>query len=126
MSFGFAALFLATVGLYGVMSFSVAAAAGDWLPHGHGRGAATLSKMVAAARHCGRLAIRRCCWPRPWAAGLGQPPCSCCCFQVRPYDPVIFTNHRGSCLGGTGLVACLVPAAPGVGGGPDGGAQVYQ
>ena len=107
MSFGFAALFLATVGLYGVMSFSVSRRTQEiGVRMAMGAGAGDVLKMV----------LRQGLWQvvigvllgLGLGVGLGTAM-QLLLFQVRPYDPVIFTIIA-VVLGGTGLVACLVPA----------------
>lgn len=107
MSFGFAALFLATVGLYGVMSFSVSRRTQEiGVRMAMGAGAGDVLKMV----------LRQGLWQvvigvllgLGLGVGLGTAM-QLLLFQVRPYDPVIFTIIA-AVLGGTGLVACLVPA----------------
>jgi putative ABC transport system permease protein len=107
MAFGVAALFLATVGLYGVMAFSVsrrtqeigvrmAMGAGAWevllmvLRQG-------LWQIVVGMLLGGGLGI-----------GLGSAM-SLLLFRVSPYDPRILIAIA-AVLAGTAVLACLVPA----------------
>jgi putative ABC transport system permease protein len=107
MIFGFVALFLASVGLYAVMSFSVSrrtrevgirmalgAQARDVVAMIFGQGAMQLGLGTAAG-----LAL----------AFAISSVMTVVLFQVQPHDPIIFTGVAGTLIG-VGLLACLVPA----------------
>jgi len=107
MIFGFVALFLASVGLYAVMSFSVSrrirevgirmalgARAGDVVRMIFGQGIVQL----AVGMTVGLL----------FATGMGQL-LKAILFQVQPRDPMIFAGVA-TVLTLVGFVACLVPA----------------
>jgi predicted permease len=107
MAFGFAALFLATVGLYGVMAFSVSR-----------RTQEIGVRMALGAKRFDvlRLLLRQGLWQVALgiligvglAAGLASAM-QALLFQVRPYDPIMFTAIA-LVLSTTALVACLIPA----------------
>jgi predicted permease len=107
MIFGLVALFLASVGLYAVMSFSVSrrtrevgirmalgAQGGDVVRMIFGQGALQLGIGMAAG-----LAL---------ALGISQL-LKIVLFQVQPRDPVVF-GGVAAVLIGVGLLACFVPA----------------
>jgi putative ABC transport system permease protein len=107
MIFGFVALFLASVGLYAVMSFSVSrrtrevgirmalgAQAADVVGMIFGQGLLQLGIGMAAG-----LAA---------ATGIGQL-LQAILFQVQPRDPSIFGGVVATLLG-VGLLACFIPA----------------
>jgi putative ABC transport system permease protein len=107
MIFGFVALFLASVGLYAVMSFSVSrrtrevgirmalgAQGGDVVRMIFGQGALQLGLGMTAG-----LGL---------AYGISQL-LKVVLFQVQPRDPVVF-GGVAAVLIGVGLVACFVPA----------------
>jgi predicted permease len=107
MAFGVAALFLATVGLYGVMAFSVSrrtqeigvrmalgAGASDVLLMVLGQGAWQIATGILLG------------------AGLGIALGSAArllLYHVSPYDPIILTAIA-AVLAATALLACLIPA----------------
>ncbi|HKI00351.1 MAG TPA: ABC transporter permease [Thermoanaerobaculia bacterium] len=107
MAFGFAALFLATVGLYGVLAFSVSrrtqevgirmalgAQAGEVLRLIFRQGATQLAVGMALGL----------------ALGLGLSKLlQAILFGVEPWDPTIFIAVA-LVLGATGAAACLIPA----------------
>jgi predicted permease len=107
MAFGFAALILAAVGLYGVMAFSVSR-----------RTQEIGVRMALGAKGVDvlRLVLQQGLWQVALgiligvglAAGLASAM-QALLFQVRPYDPVMFTTIA-LVLSATALVACLIPA----------------
>jgi putative ABC transport system permease protein len=107
MAFGVAALFLATVGLYGVMAFSV------------GRRTQEIGirmAMGAGARDVLVMVLRQGMWQIAagilLGAGLGVALGSFAAillFHVSPYDPMILVTIAGV-LAAASLLACLVPA----------------
>ncbi len=107
MSFGFAALFLATVGLYGVMAFSVSRRTqeiGVRMAMGASRGEVLGLILRQGMMQVGigtALGIGL-------GVGLGSA-IKILLFQVTAYDPVVFTVIAAVMVL-TGLLACLVPA----------------
>ena len=108
MIFGFVALFLASVGLYAVMSFSVSrrtrevgirmalgAQGGDVVRMIFGQGPAPTRR-----RNHRRTEL--------WRLGISQL-LTVVLFQVQPRDPVIF-GGVAAVLVAVGLFACFVPA----------------
>jgi len=107
LAFGFAALFLATVGLYGVMAFSVSRRTQE---------IGVRMAMGAGARDVLLMIVRQGLWQIitgiALGAGLGialGSAMSLLLFRVSPYDPIILAGIA-LVLTGTALVACLVPA----------------
>lgn len=107
MAFGIAALFLATIGLYGVMAFSVS---GRTLEFGVrmaiGASAGDVVRMVL------RQGLAQVIIGIALGVGLGialGSALSLLLFRVRPYDPVVLAGV-GAVLASTALVACFVPA----------------
>jgi predicted permease len=104
---GFASLFLATVGLYGVMAFSVRRRTqeiGVRMAVGAGSGDVLSMILKQGLWQIGAGILL--------GVGLGYTLGSAMAlllFGVRPYDPWVFTAIT-LVLGGTGLLACLVPA----------------
>ncbi|MFP5378593.1 MAG: ABC transporter permease [Vicinamibacteria bacterium] len=107
MAFGFAALFLATVGLYGVMSFAVSRRTSE---------IGVRMALGAAGRDVLRLVLAQGLWQvgvgillgAGLAAALGSAM-SLLFFGVQPRDPATYVVV-GAVLAATGLVACLIPA----------------
>jgi ABC-type antimicrobial peptide transport system permease subunit len=104
---GFAALFLATVGLYGVMAFSVSRRTQEiGVRMAVGARASDVLRMVMRQgmwQIVGGLAI---------GVGLGLTlgkAMSLMFFRVSPFDPLIFATIA-AVLAGTAILACLVPA----------------
>ena len=107
MTFGFAALFLATVGLYGVMAFSVSRRTQE---------IGIRMAMGAAGPDVLGLVLKQGIWQVGLgiAIGLGigvglATALQGMLFGVTPYDPVIYLVIA-TVLGATGLGACLIPA----------------
>jgi predicted permease len=107
MAFGIAALFLATVGLYGVMAFSVSRRTQE---------IGVRMAMGAAARDVLVMVLRQGLWQIVAGIGLGLGLgitlgsfASFLLYRVSPYDPVILLMIAGV-LAGAALLACLVPA----------------
>jgi len=107
MAFGIAALFLATVGLYGVMAFSVSRRTQE---------IGVRMAMGAAARDVLLMVLRQGAWQVGigivLGAGLGiglGSFATLLLFHVSPYDPAILLMIA-SVLAATALGACLVPA----------------
>lgn len=107
LAFGFAAMFLATVGLYGVMAFSVSRRTQE---------IGVRMAMGAATRDVLLMVVRQGLWQIvagiALGAGLGialGSAMSLLLFRVSPYDPIIIVGIA-LVLAGTALVACLVPA----------------
>lgn len=107
MSFGFAALFLATVGLYGVMAFSVSRRTQE---------IGVRVAMGASRTDVLRMVLRQGLIQVGIGVAIGvalgaalASVMTVLLFQVNPYDPVMFTVI-GAVLGLTGLAACLMPA----------------
>ena len=107
MAFGFAALFLATVGLYGVMAFSVSRRTQE---------IGIRMAMGAAGGDVLGLVLKQ----GVWQVGLGMvlglgigvalaTALRFLLFGVSPYDPVIYLAIA-TVLALTGLGACLIPA----------------
>jgi predicted permease len=107
MIFGFIALFLAAIGLYAVMSFSVSRRV---------REMGIRMALGAQARDVVRIIVRQGILQivigivagLAFAATLAQF-LGVVLFQVQPRDPVIF-GSVAAVLGLTGLAACLIPA----------------
>jgi predicted permease len=107
MVFGFIALFLAAIGLYGVMSFSVSRRT---------REVGIRMALGAEARDMVRMILQQGAWQLgtgmilglALAAGVEQLA-RVILFEVQPRDPTIFGSVVGV-LAVTGLAACLVPA----------------
>jgi putative ABC transport system permease protein len=107
MAFGVAALFLATVGLYGVMAFSVSRRTQE---------IGVRMAIGAGARDVLLMVLRQGLWQIAigivLGAGLGVALGSAATlmlFRVSPYDPVILVAIA-TVLGATAGLACLVPA----------------
>ena len=107
MAFGIAALFLATVGLYGVMAFSVSRRTQE---------IGVRMAMGAAARDVLLMVLRQGAWQVGigivLGAGLGiglGSFATLLLFHVSPYDPAILLMIA-TVLAATALGACLVPA----------------
>jgi putative ABC transport system permease protein len=107
MVFGFSALFLAAIGLYAVMAFSV---------RRRTREVGVRMALGAQARDVVRMVLRQGLvqigvgmgFGLLIAFGLGRLMESFL-FDVRPHDPVVFGGVI-SALSVAGLIACLVPA----------------
>jgi predicted permease len=107
VAFGAAALFLATVGLYGVMAFSVRRRTPE---------IGIRMAMGADARSVLGMVLRQGLWQIvigiALGAGLGfmlGTAMSVLLFGVQPYDPVVFAGIA-STLAAAGVAACVVPA----------------
>jgi putative ABC transport system permease protein len=107
MAFGVAALFLATVGLYGVMAFSVSRRTQE---------IGVRMAMGAGARDVLLMVLRQGLWQIMGGillgGGLGMALGSAMTlllFRVSPYDPRILAAIA-AVLAGTAVLACLVPA----------------
>jgi predicted permease len=107
MAFGGAALFLATVGLYGVMAFSVSRRTQE---------IGVRMAVGAGARDVLVMVMRQGLWQIAvgiaLGAGLGMGLGSAAgilLFRVSPYDPRILVTIA-AVLAGAALLACLVPA----------------
>jgi ABC-type antimicrobial peptide transport system permease subunit len=107
MAFGVAALFLATVGLYGVMAFSVSRRTQE---------IGVRMAMGAGARDVLLMVLRQGLWQIMagilLGGGLGMALGSAMTlllFRVSPYDPRILAAIA-AVLAGTAVLACLVPA----------------
>ncbi len=107
MIFGFVALFLASVGLYAVMSFSVS------------RRTREVGIRMALGANAGDV-VRLIFGQGLWQLGIGMAAglalalaisrlMTVVLFQVQPRDPVIL-GGVASVLGVVGLIACFVPA----------------
>lgn len=107
MAFGFSALFLASVGLYGVIAFSVS------------RRTQEIGVRMAMGADSGRvlrMVLRQGIIPVAggvvFGVALGAPLANALemmFFNISPHDPATFVAI-GLVLSVTGLVACLVPA----------------
>jgi len=107
MSFGFAALFLATVGLYGVMSFSVSRRTqeiGIRVAMGANRG-----DVIGLVMRQGAIQVGLGVSIGVAIGAMLASVMSILMFQVSPFDPLIFATI-GAVLGLTSLAACFVPA----------------
>ena len=107
MIFGFVALFLACVGLYGVMAFSVSRRT---------REMGIRMALGAQARHVVRLIMRQGLVQIVIGLVLGlsfaalvSKSVSILLFQVNPRDPMVFVTVIVTLLL-TGIVACFIPA----------------
>lgn len=107
MAFGVAALFLATVGLYGVMAFSVSRRTQE---------IGVRMAMGAAARDVLLMVLRQGLWQIGAGIGLGAGLgvalgsfAAILLYRVSPWDPVILLLIAGV-LAGAALFACLIPA----------------
>jgi predicted permease len=107
MIFGVIALFLASVGLYAVMSFSVSRRV---------REVGIRMALGAQTRDVVRLVFRQGIWQLGLGTMLGLALAATIAqlmqvilFEVQPRDPAIF-GGVAAVLAATGLVACLVPA----------------
>jgi putative ABC transport system permease protein len=107
MIFGFIALFLASIGLYAVMSFSVSRRT---------REVGIRMALGAQSRDMVRLILRQGTWQLAAGMVLGLGLAAAVAqltrvilFEVQPRDPTIFGSVVGV-LALTGLLACLVPA----------------
>ncbi len=107
LAFGFAAMFLATVGLYGVMAFSVRRRTQEiGIRMALGAGTGDVLRMVLEQGFW-QIAIGI-----VLGIGLGAALGSAMTvllFRVRPHDPWIFTTIA-LVLAATGMAACLIPA----------------
>ncbi len=107
LAFGFAAMFLATVGLYGVMAFSVRRRTQEiGIRMAMGAAAGDVLRMVL------KQGLRQIAIGIALGIGLGAALGSAMrllLFRVQPHDPWIFTTIA-LILAGTGMAACLVPA----------------
>ncbi|MEW6321920.1 MAG: ABC transporter permease [Acidobacteriota bacterium] len=107
MAFGFAALFLATVGLYGVMAFSVSRRTQE---------IGVRMAVGATARDVSWQVLRQGLWPIGLGTALGlglaaglTTAMQLLLFRVSPYDPLTYVAVA-LILMATGILACLVPA----------------
>jgi predicted permease len=107
MIFGVIALFLAAIGLYAVMSFSVSRRT---------REVGIRMALGARGRDVVRMIFRQGVWQVAIGLVLGLVLASTVAqflsvilFQVQPRDPMVFGGVAGL-LGLTGLAACLIPA----------------
>ena len=105
--FGVAALVLSSIGLYAVMTFSVSRRV---------REMGIRLALGATAGAVMRLVVRQGAWQIAIGMAIGLVAGSglvriarAALFQVRPNDPML-TALVGAILGGTALLACLVPA----------------
>jgi len=107
MAFGFAAMFLATVGLYGVMSFAVSRRTQE---------IGVRMALGASGRNVLRLVLRQGLWQIgiglligiALAAGLSRL-LTVLLFGVQPWDPGVFATVLAA-LAAAALLACVVPA----------------
>jgi len=107
MAFGFAALFLATVGLYGVMAFAVSRRTQE---------IGVRMALGASGRNVLRLVLRQGLWQigsglaigLVLAAGLSRL-LTVLLFGVEPWDPGVFATVLAT-LSAAALLACVVPA----------------
>jgi predicted permease len=107
MTFGFAALFLATVGLYGVMAFSVSRRTQELgVRMALGAATADVLRMVLGQ---GLLQVAIGIVLGVGLAALLSTAMRALMFDVSPHDPTTFTGIA-VVLALTGLLACLVPA----------------
>ena len=107
MLFGFVALFLASVGLYAVMSFSVSRRT---------REVGIRMALGAQGSHVVRMIFGQGLLQLSIGTALGlglafaiSSVMSVVLFQVQPHDPAIF-GGVAAVLVGVGLLACLIPA----------------
>jgi predicted permease len=107
MAFGVAAMFLATVGLYGVMAFSVSRRTQE---------IGVRMAMGAASRDVLGMVLGQGLWQIGigilLGGGLGVAlgsAMSVLLFRVQPHDPKVFVGVAFT-LAATGIAACLVPA----------------
>src|SRR5690606_11241742 len=106
-AFGLAALFLATVGLYGVMAFSVRRRTQE---------IGIRMALGAGARDVLSMVLRQGLWQIGIGVALGMAiglvlgsALTAILFEVKPYDPVVFAVIA-LVLAATGIAACLIPA----------------
>ncbi len=107
MIFGFVALFLASIGLYAVMSFTVSR---------RSREMGVRMALGASARDVIRLIFRQGAWQLgiglvlglAFAAGVSRVM-SVILFDVQPFDITVF-GGVAAVLMATGALACLIPA----------------
>jgi putative ABC transport system permease protein len=107
MAFGVAALFLATVGLYGVMAFSVSRRTQE---------IGVRMALGAAASDVLLMVLRQGLWQIATGillgAGLGialGSAATLLLYRVSPYDPITLVAIA-AVLAATALLACLIPA----------------
>ncbi|MCA1584251.1 MAG: ABC transporter permease, partial [Acidobacteria bacterium] len=106
-AFGAAALFLATIGLYGVMAFSVSRRTQE-IGVRMAMGAAARSVLGMVLRQGLMQVLSGVLLGIGLAALLGRG-LNMLLYGVSPYDPVTFAGIA-LVLVGTGLIACLIPA----------------
>ncbi len=107
MIFGFVALFLASIGLYAVMSFAVSRRA---------REVGIRMALGATPRRVVALIFNNGAWQLGLGLGLGlllaagiSRLLTVILFDVQPLDPAVFGGVAAT-LALTGMVACLIPA----------------
>ncbi len=107
MLFGFVALFLASIGLYAVMSFSVSR---------RSREMGVRMALGASARNVMGLVLRQGAWQLGLGLALGLTLAAAISrlmtvvlFDVQPLDAVVF-GSVASVLALAGVAACLIPA----------------
>ena len=107
MAFGFAAMFLATVGLYGVMSFAVSRRTQE---------IGVRMALGASGRSVLQLVLRQGLWQIGLGLGIGvllagglARLITVIMFGVQPWDPQVFAVVVAA-LSAAALLACLVPA----------------
>jgi putative ABC transport system permease protein len=107
VAFGFAALALATIGLYGIMSFSTG---------NRTREIGVRMALGAGARNVMMLIVRQGAWQLAAGLTLGlafaallSRGLGILLFGVEPWDPVIF-GAVVLTLTAAGLLACVIPA----------------
>ena len=107
MAFGFAAMFLATVGLYGVMSFAVSRRTQE---------IGVRMALGASGRSVLQLVLRQGLWQIGLGLGIGvllagglARLITVIMFGVQPWDPEVFAVVVAA-LSAAALLACLVPA----------------
>ncbi len=107
VAFGFAALALATIGLYGVMSFSAGNRTRE-IGLRMALGAHAKNVLVLILRQ-GALQVALGLVAGVGLAGLLSQGLGILLFGVEPWDPVIFASVIAT-LGLAGVVACFIPA----------------
>ncbi len=107
MIFGFVALFLASIGLYAVMSFTVSRRA---------REMGVRMALGASASNVVSLVFRQGAWQLGFGLGIGivlaavvSRAMSVILFDVQPFDASVFVSVA-AVLAVTGMFACLIPA----------------